>query len=220
MQEGGKIPRGFPVFTESWAMIPQAEALRELTDTLVDVLQHESNVIATKTWSRGLIGEELYHDTSLSQREKIAKIIAAISSRVKSDKAAFDKFVGILRTDASLEYLAGKLLERSSFYMSQQSGACAEGSGGTPPLKDLLKELKSVASKWENLGIMLGIDSGILDNIVANNPKNCDNCLREMLKVWLKQVDPPPRWQAVVEALEVLGEPKLASELRQRYCTS
>ena len=62
---------------------------------------------------------------------------------------------------------------------------------------------------------MLGIHSGILDNIAA---KNCDNCLREMLKVWLKQVDPPPRWQAVVaEALEVLGEPKLARELRQRY---
>ena len=188
----------------------------------MDVFQHESNVIATKAWSRGLIGEELYHDTLPSQREKTAKIIAAISSRMKSDKAASDKlkFVGILRTDSSLEYLAGKLLERSSFYMSQQSGACAVGSGGTPSLNDLLKELKLVASKWENLGIMLGIDSGILDTIAANNPKNCDNCLREMLKVWLKQVDPPPGWQAVVEALEVLGEPKLASELRQRYCTS
>ena len=62
-------------------------------------------------------------------------------------------------------------------------------SGGTPSLRDLLKELKLVASKWENLGIMLGIDSGFLDNISADNPKNCDNCLREMLKVWLKQVE-------------------------------
>ena len=48
----GKIPRGFPVcITQKYntkMMIPQAEALRELTDTLVDVLQHESNVIATK----------------------------------------------------------------------------------------------------------------------------------------------------------------------------
>ena len=175
------------------AMIPQAEALRELTDTLVDVLQHESNVIATKAWSRGLIGEELYQDTSLSPRERIAKIIAAISSRVKSDKTAFDKFVGILRTDSSLEYLAGKLQDRSSFYMSQQSGACAVGSGGTPSLRDLLKELKLVASKWENLGIMLGIDSGILDNISSDNPKSCDSCLREMLKVWLKLVSKPDR---------------------------
>ena len=67
---------------------------------------------------------------------------------------------------------------------------------------------------------MLGIDSGVLDNIEADNPKNCESCLREMLKVWLKQLDPAPSWRAVVEALDVLGEPKLAQELKQRYCTS
>ena len=104
--------------------------------------------------------------------------------------------------------------------MSQQGGACAVGSIATPSLKDLLKELKQVASKWENIGVMLGIDSGVLDNIDADNPKSCENCLREMLKVWLKQLAPAPSWQAVVEALDVLGEPKLAQELKQRYCTS
>ena len=88
-------------------MTPQTNALRELTDTLVDVLQHESNVIATKAWSRGLIGEELYHDTSLPPRERISKVIAAVSSRVKLDKTAFDKFVEILRSDSSLEYIPG-----------------------------------------------------------------------------------------------------------------
>ena len=202
-------------------MTPQTEALRELTDTLVDVLQHESNVIATKAWSRGLIGEELYHNTSLSPRERVAKIIAVVSSRMKTDKTAFDKFIGILRSDSSLQYLADKLLDKSSFYMSQQDGACAvnaSGSIGTPSLKDLLKELKQVASKWENIGVMVGIDSGILDNIEADNSKNCENCLREMLKVWLKQLDPAPSWPLMVEALEVLGEPKLAKELKEKYC--
>ena len=77
----------------------------------MDVLQHESNVVATRSWSLGLIGEELYHDTWLSPRERIARIIAAVSSRVKLDITAFNKFVEILRTDYSLEYLAIKLLE-------------------------------------------------------------------------------------------------------------
>ena len=138
---------------------------------------------------------------------------------MKSDATAFDKFIGILRTDSSLEYLADKLLEKSAFYMSQQGGACAVGSGGTPSLKDLLKELKQVSSKWHNIGVMLNIDSGSLDSIETDNPRNCENCLREMLKVWLKQVNPAPSWQAIVEALDVLEEPKLAKELKQRYCT-
>ena len=87
-----------------------------LISLLVDVLQHESNVIATKAWSRGLIGEELYRDTSLPPRERISKVIAAVSSRVKLDKTAFDKFVEILRSDSSLEYLAGKLGPLSTGY--------------------------------------------------------------------------------------------------------
>ena len=109
--------------------------------------------------------------------------------------------------------------------MSQGSDACAVAAsssrGGHPSLKDLFKELKQVASKWKNIGVMLEIDSGVLDNIEADNPKNCENCLREMLKVWLKQsVDPAPSWQGIIEVLDVLGEPKLARELKQRYCTS
>ena len=188
-------------------------------DTLVDVLQHESNVIATKAWSRGLIGEELCHNTSLSPRERAAKIIAVVSTRVKTDKTAFDKFIEILKSDSSLEYLADKLLERSSFYMSQQGGPLAGAGVGTPSLKDLLKELKQVASKWENTGVMLGIEIGILNNIKADNSRSCEDCLREMLKVWLKEIDPPPSWPGIVEALEEVGEPKLARELKQRYCT-
>ena len=45
-----------------------------------------------------------------------------------------------------------------------------------------------------------------------------ENCLQEMLKVWLKQLDPAPRGPVMVEALEVLGEPKLARELKDKYC--
>ena len=36
-------------------------------------------------------------------------------------------------------------------------------------LEDLLKELKQVVSKWENIGVMVGIASGILDNTEADN---------------------------------------------------
>ena len=40
-----------------------------------------------------------------------------------------------------------------------------------------------------------------------------DNCLREMLKVWLKRVEPPPSRCALVSALEDVGEEEVANTL-------
>ena len=48
------------------AMITEAEALRKLTDTLVDVLQHESNVTATKAWS-----SLAWPDSTLTERKSL-----------------------------------------------------------------------------------------------------------------------------------------------------
>ena len=39
-----------------------------------------------------------------------------------------------------------------------------------------------------------------------------------MLEVWLKRVDPPPTWLAIIEAVEFLGEQQLGRELRIKYC--
>ena len=44
--------------------------------------------------------------------------------------------------------------------------------------------MASLAGRWEDLGISLGIRPSDLDGIVSANP--CD-CLREMLTKWLKQ---------------------------------
>ena len=87
-----------------------------------------------------------------------------------------------------------------------------------PTLCNLLKELFSkVASNWENVGVMLDIDEGPLKKIKADHKESGD-CLREMLRVWLKKVDPPPSWNLLVDALKSLGEEKLAQELNERYC--
>ena len=48
-----------------------------------------------------------------------------------------------------------------------------------------------------------------------------DDCLTEMLDVWLKQSDPSPSWDALAEALgsAPVGEGHLAEQIRQKYCT-
>lgn len=84
-------------------------------------------------------------------------------------------------------------------------------------LQDLLKELCSTASQWENIGIYLGMDSSNLDIIKATEKSNSLNCLREMLKVWIRRIDPPPSWSAIAEAIELVGDESLANQLRTKY---
>ena len=77
-----------------------------------------------------------------------------------------------------------------------------------------------MAAKWHNLGVMLEIDNGELSKVQSNNAGNSDDCLREMLKIWLKKVDPKPSWSSMAEALDDLREQSLAERIRKTYCST
>lgn len=86
-----------------------------------------------------------------------------------------------------------------------------------PELKDLAKELYStVSDRWEDIGILLGIESGRL-NAIKTAEKLPQSCLREMLKIWLNRVSPPPSWSAIADAIDLLGDQNLADCLRTTY---
>ena len=86
-----------------------------------------------------------------------------------------------------------------------------------PPLtvKEALRMMISLASEWQNIGIILGLNEGTLATIRANYPQQATNCLREMLIIWLKQVDPRPSWEALADAVEPI-DPRKAEEIRER----
>ena len=87
-----------------------------------------------------------------------------------------------------------------------------------PELKDVLRELYTkIADKWEDIGIFLSIIPGKLDAIKSSDSQS-HNRLREMLKVWLQQVEPAPTWKAMVKAIRDVGNDNLASELEKKYC--
>ena len=89
----------------------------------------------------------------------------------------------------------------------------------SPELKHLQKELYStVANEWEDIGIQLDIEEGRLKRIKMDNAGDSKACLREMLRVWLSRVAPPPSWSAMAEALDTLGHQDIATHLRSSYC--
>ena len=87
----------------------------------------------------------------------------------------------------------------------------------TPDLKDLMTTLyHKVADKWKVIGVHLRI--GDLASIETKHHSDPHLCLVEMLDAWLRKVDPPPTWSAIIEAVEFLGEEQLGRELREKYC--
>ena len=85
----------------------------------------------------------------------------------------------------------------------------------TPKLKDVLKELLSLASHWKIIGGLLGLESHLLDKIKSDEEDAHDR-LQKMLSEWLKQVDPPPTWKDITDAVETINATK-AQEIRKRF---
>ena len=87
-----------------------------------------------------------------------------------------------------------------------------------PKFGVLLNELLSkVSADWEDIGLTLELEQGQLSAIKSDHHES-NKCFREMLKLWLKQVDPPPTWSAIIEAIRILQYKPLAEELRKKYC--
>ena len=88
-----------------------------------------------------------------------------------------------------------------------------------PEISSALKLLLPIASRWANIGVVLGVPIGIVDAIKYDNRNSCSACLREMLIEWLKQVDPPPTWENLIEAIE-LFDPYIAHKARTHFSSN
>ena len=86
-------------------------------------------------------------------------------------------------------------------------------------LRDVFAVLHPLATQWKTIGILLGIQKHVLDRI-KNDEAGVNDRLQEMLSEWLKQVNPPPTWEDLANAVEEIDQSK-AQEIRSSiYYTS
>ena len=95
---------------------------------------------------------------------------------------------------------------------------CDAGVDSTLNIGNLLKELsQEVSADWEDIGHILKLAPGSLDTVKLNYPSSASKCFREMIKLWLKQVNPRPSWAAIIEAVDILEHESLAEQLRKKF---
>ena len=89
-------------------------------------------------------------------------------------------------------------------------------------LAKVFEEIYDARNKSYNVGLCLGLKDDVLDSI-HKNPRNNDDgdCLREVIREYLKRVDPDPTWRAIADALKcpTVDEPRLAKQIEAKYCT-
>lgn len=90
-------------------------------------------------------------------------------------------------------------------------------TGEKPKLRDIFKELLSLADQWKNIGTLFGIEEGVLNRIMVDEMTVRDR-LRAMLSEWLKSGDSNPTWAVVANEIEVIDQLK-AQEIR-KHCVN
>ena len=78
--------------------------------------------------------------------------------------------------------------------------------------KHCLKFLLPEAKNWQIIGTLLDVPEQILDRIEEDHSDNCLKCVRKMIKNWLKQVDPPPSWKDLADAVHNFN-PSIAKKI-------
>ena len=94
---------------------------------------------------------------------------------------------------------------------------CLDGmstSGEPPKLRDVFRKLLPLASQWKTIGVLLDIPKHVLSKIQSDE-EGVNDRLHEMLSEWLKQVDPPPTWKDLADAVDVVDQQK-AKEIREQ----
>lgn len=73
-----------------------------------------------------------------------------------------------------------------------------------------------LGAKWETIGIFLGIDPYSLEKIKEDGT-DCNDKLIAMVKLWLKELTPPPTWEALVEVVQDI-DPSKQRRLDRHIC--
>ena len=84
---------------------------------------------------------------------------------------------------------------------------------------NVVGEILEVQTKSKTFGRVLGLPKVTVDSIHQQN-SDPQECLIGVLDEFVKQVEPPPTWRVIVEALghPLIGQHRLAQEIESKYC--
>ena len=90
----------------------------------------------------------------------------------------------------------------NSDWISTGLCVCLSDRLSVDDLAAVQRKIFAVRTEWCNLGLELGQRVSTLDSINARYSGDPAKCFRQVLTEWLQGINPPPTWQAMVNALK------------------
>ena len=91
-----------------------------------------------------------------------------------------------------------------------------------PPSIPSVREMSSLKLtgpyQWYHLGLQLGVEGHVLDQIEENYPRDSQMRKSKMFGAWLRR-DPEASWEKLASALSCLGENTLVNFIASKYGT-
>uniref|UniRef100_A0A1X7UAQ4 Death domain-containing protein n=1 Tax=Amphimedon queenslandica TaxID=400682 RepID=A0A1X7UAQ4_AMPQE len=92
-------------------------------------------------------------------------------------------------------------------------------------IKELTSDQHLPCSVWHRLGLQLGLYDPRLVDIDKKNRGDPVECFRECMSAWLRGEDKVrekggPSWSSLATALDTIEEKSIATNIRDKYCTS
>ena len=69
-------------------------------------------------------------------------------------------------------------------------------------MEEVYRDIYIVRSKWQSLGLELGILITDIDAIETECSGNLGRCLIKLISIWLKKANPKPTWKSLIKALK------------------
>ena len=116
------------------------------------------------------------------------------------------------------------VLEYSSPNVPALVPSTATAAAQSPPTRKPLciqdqatvcRYLHPLRSKWKTLGIYLCVEYSSLEAVQADN-NSSDEKLAEVVALWLRQITPPPTWQALADAVQYC-DPSKAEQIKRDH---
>ena len=90
--------------------------------------------------------------------------------------------------------------------------------GGRPKIAELAT-VPIEPSQWYTLGLALGLEEDVLNNIEVNQSNKSMKCKRAMFRKWLES-NPTASWNDLLKALVQIGEEEIAEKVRKEFSPS
>ena len=74
-------------------------------------------------------------------------------------------------------------------------------------------------AQWYTLGLQLGLEEEVLNNIEVDHSNKLVKCNRAMFRKWLEST-PTASWNNLIKALVQIGEEETAEKVREEFCLS